>query len=360
MEEAPSVNLNNINKNANTNSYNLNLISNNGKSFNITISYNNFLLIIITNDSKKELKNEYICFSSIDEIKKTKYFLQFDNIKEIYDELLFIINQNQDLVSINEKDNHLELIFKLKNSKNEQILFKLENENVLSLTNYIILKENLSALTKEVNQIKDKMLILEKENFELKKDNFELKKEIENIKNILVKKDQLNNLNKIENLNSLICNEEDNILIKEFINSKQMIKAELLYRLTRDGNSVQKFHELCDNQGATLVLYRTQNGMKLGGFSPLSWDTKTGDYKNDWDTFVFSLTRKEKYPKKSINYSIYCHPSYGPYFKHFGIESNMEIFIIYNSFHFQGLEKICNATTSYNLNELEVFKITIL
>ena len=56
MEEAPSVNLNNINKNANTNSYNLNLISNNGKSFNITITYNNFLLIITTNDSKKDLK----------------------------------------------------------------------------------------------------------------------------------------------------------------------------------------------------------------------------------------------------------------------------------------------------------------
>ena len=172
------------------------------------------------------------------------------------------------------------------------------------------------------------MLILEKENFELKKDNFELKKEIENIKNILVKNNQLNCLNKIENLNSLICNEDDNILIKEFINSKQMVKAELLYRLTRDGNSLQKFHELCDNQGATLVLYRTQNGMKLGGFSPLSWDTKTGGYKNDWDTFVFSLTRKEKYPHKSINYSIYCHSSYGPYFKHFGIEGNMEIFII--------------------------------
>ena len=188
MEEAASINFNNISTNTNTNSYNLTLISNSGKTFNITISYNNFLLIITTNDSKKELKNVYICFSSIDEIKKTKYFLQFDNIKEIYDELLFIINQNQNLVSINEKDNLLELIFKLKNSKNEQILFKLESENVLSLTNYIILKENLSALTKEVNQIKYKMLALEKENFELKKDNFELKKEIENIKNILVKK----------------------------------------------------------------------------------------------------------------------------------------------------------------------------
>lgn len=360
MEEVPSINSNNIKAKANINANNLTLTSNNGNSFNIEISYNNFLLIIKSYDSKKDLKNEYICFSSIDEIKKTKYFLQFDNIKEIYDELLFIINENKNSVSINEKDNYLELIFKLKNSKNEQIIFKLEKENDLSLTNYIILKENFSALTIEVNQIKDKILILEKDNFELKKENFELKKEIESIKNILIKKNEINNLNKIENLNSLICDENDNILIKEFINSKQIVKAELLYRLTRDGNSIQKFHELCDNQGATLVLYRTQNGMKLGGFSPLSWDTKQGGYKDDWDTFVFSLTRKEKYPKKSINYSIYCHSSYGPYFKHFGIENNMELLKIYNDFYFQGLEKFINTTTSYNLNELEVFKIVII
>ena len=359
MEEAPSIKLNNTK--INTNSYNLNLNSNNGNNFNISISYNNYLLIFTANDSKKEPKIYYKCFSSIEEIKKTKYFLQFDNIKEIFDELQFIIKQEQNLVSINEKDNQLELIFNLKNSKNEQISFRLENENDLSLTNYIILKENFSELTKEVNQLKDKIWILEKDNFELKKDNFELKKEIENIKNILIKKNQINDLSVIENLNtSLICNEEDNKLIKDYINSNQKVKAELLYRLTRDGNSIQKFHELCDNQGATLVLYRTQNGMKLGGFSPLSWDIKTGGYKNDWDTFVFSLTRKEKYPKKSINYSIYCNSSYGPYFKHFGIEGNMELFKINLNSTFQGLEKISNTDNSYNLNELEVFKITII
>ena len=360
MENIPSININNLNEKANINTCNLTLTSNSGNCFNIVITYNNFLLIIKSYDSKKDLKNEYICFFSIDEIKKTKYFLQFDNIKEIYDEQLFIINQNKNAVSIKEKDNYLELIFELKNSKNEQILFKLENENDLTLTNYIILKEKFSALTIEVNQIKDKILILEKENFELKKDNFELKKEIENIKHILTKKNEINNLNIIQNLNSLICDENDNILIKEFINPKQIVKAELLYRLTRDGNSIKKFHDLCDNKGATLVLYRTQNGMKLGGFSPLSWDTKTGGYKDDWDTFLFSLTRKEKYPKKSINYSIYCSSSYGPYFKHFGIENNMELLKISNDFHFQGLEKFINSTTSYNLNELEAFKIVIL
>ena len=355
MEEAPILTPKIIN------SYNLNLTSNKGNNFNIIIYYNNYHLIVESYEQNKDLKNKSICISSIEEIKKTKYFLQFENIKEIFDELIFLIKQNKNLVLLNENENQLDLIFKLFNSKNEQITFKLEKENDISLANYINLRENFSELSKAVNQLKDKVFFLEKDNFELKKENFELKKEIQNIKDILIKQNQIKDLNnKIENLDSLICNEEDNILIKNYINSKQIIKAELLYRLTKDGNSIQKFHELCDNKGATLVLYRTQNGMKLGGFSPLSWDIKTGGYKNDWDTFVFSLTRKEKYPKKSISYSIYCNSSYGPYFRHFGIEDDMEIFKIYLNSTFQGLEKISNTDNIYNLNEVEVFKITII
>ena len=355
MEEAPTINFKNIN------TYNFNLISNNGNNFNIKISYDNFVLKIISNEQNKDSKNIFQCISSIEEIQKIRYFLQFENMQEIYNEFQFLIKQNKNLVSLNEKDSYLELIFNLPNSKNEQIIFKLEKDNDFSLLNYIILKENLSQVLQEINKLKEKLYILEKDNFELKKDNFELKKEIENIKNILIKKNQLDEINnKIENLNSLICNEEDNKLIKNYINSNQLIKAELLYRLSRDGNSIKKFHELCDNKGATLVLYRTQNGMKLGGFSPLSWDTNTGGYKNDWDTFVFSLTRKEKYPKNSRSYSIYCTSSYGPYFKHFGIEENMEIFKIDLNSTFQGLEKVSNTGNTYNLNEVEIFKITII
>ena len=354
MEGAPAI-IDNITK--------FNLKSNNGKDYEITIYFNNYHLVITLNEANKEQKNKYKCISSIDEIKKVKYFLQFENIKEIFNELQFLIkqNQNQNLIELNEKENQLYLIFKIHNSKNDQISFKLEDENNISLENYIILRENYYTIKDELNELKNKMFNLEKDNLELKKDNFELKKEIENIKNILIKNNQLDNLNnKIENLNSLICNEEDNMLIKNYINSHQHIKAELLYRLSINGNSIQKFHELCDNKGATLVLYRTQNGMKLGGFSPLSWDTSTGGYKNDWDTFVFSLTRKEKYPKKSSSYSIYCNSSYGPYFKHFGIEGNMEIFKIYLNSTFQGLEKVSNCDNTYNLNELEIFKITII
>ena len=64
----------------------------------------------------------------------------------------------------NEKDSYLELIFKLPNSKNEQIIFKFENNNDFSLLNYLILKENFSQVLQEINQLKEKIFILEKDN----------------------------------------------------------------------------------------------------------------------------------------------------------------------------------------------------
>jgi len=51
MEEVPSINSNNIKAKANINANNLTLTSNNGNSFNIEISYNNFLLITKSYDS---------------------------------------------------------------------------------------------------------------------------------------------------------------------------------------------------------------------------------------------------------------------------------------------------------------------
>jgi len=255
MEEAPAI-IDGING---INNINFNLKSNKGNNYEIIINGNNYHLIISLNELNKERKNKYKCITSIDDIKKTKYFLQFENIKEIMNELQFLIKQNQNLIELNEKENQFDLIFKILNSKNDQIIFRLEEENNLSFINYIILKEHYSKMKDELNELKNKIFNLEKENFELKKNNFELKIDIEKIKQILIKNNQLDDLNnKIENLNSLICNDDDNKLIKSYINSNQKIKAELLYRLTENGNSIQTFHQLCNNKGATLVLYRTQ------------------------------------------------------------------------------------------------------
>ena len=70
------------------------------------------------------------------------------------------------------------------------------------------------------------------------------------------------------------------------------IKAELLYRLTRDGELYKTFHEKCDNKGPTLVLIHDTTNIKTGGYTPLSWESFT-KWKKDNDTFIFNLTNEK-------------------------------------------------------------------
>src|SRR5688572_14716308 len=48
----------------------------------------------------------------------------------------------------------------------------------------------------------------------------------------------------------------------------------LLYRASRDGNTVATFHAKCDNKGATIVVIKIQDSDQLvGGYNPLFWDS---------------------------------------------------------------------------------------
>ena len=171
------------------------------------------------------------------------------------------------------------------------------------------------------------------------------------------------------NLKSFIINDNNNYneSIKNWINPKAFIKAELLYRLSRDGEEISKFHELCDNKGATLSLLEIENGNKLGIFTPLSWDNHS-DKKIDMETFIFNLNKNQKYKKYNNNkYSIYCRNNFGPWVycfrffkekmkkvKHQGLginevyEKGSELFPNNN---------ICDKY--FNVKEVEVFKIII-
>jgi hypothetical protein len=90
-----------------------------------------------------------------------------------------------------------------------------------------------------------------------------------------------------------------------------------LYKATDPdvGFSAAKFHSLCDKKGPTLTLIKTVAGHTFGGFTTISWDSTTNTYKNDTQSFLFSVDKQTKYPiVKTYEYAIYCHSSYGPIF----------------------------------------------
>ena len=85
--------------------------------------------------------------------------------------------------------------------------------------------------------------------------------------------------------------EEQKIL--EWI-GKSDVKAELLYRATRDGFASAKFHELCDDKGSTITFIKSSTGKRFGGYTHGPWK-KGGEYYEDQKAFVFSLSNMTKH-----------------------------------------------------------------
>ena len=81
------------------------------------------------------------------------------------------------------------------------------------------------------------------------------------------------------------CNECLN-KIYEWTGGKNM---ELLYRGTRDGMSVDVFHNKCNNKGPTISLFKNEKGYIFGGYTSVDW-TSYDNYKSDPDSFIFTLT----------------------------------------------------------------------
>jgi len=74
--------------------------------------------------------------------------------------------------------------------------------------------------------------------------------------------------------------------LKHWINPVLKIKAQLLYRASRDGDNFDIFHKLCDYQNPKEELVKLNNGYILGSYTTLDWETKS-NWKSDTNLFFF-------------------------------------------------------------------------
>lgn len=68
----------------------------------------------------------------------------------------------------------------------------------------------------------------------------------------------------------------------------------LLYKISRDGGSAEKFHELCDNKGPTVTIFYNTDNNVYGGYLSLSWQS-SGDWITDTSSFLFQLYSNSKW-----------------------------------------------------------------
>ena len=161
-------------------------------------------------------------------------------------------------------------------------------------------------------------------------------------------------------------------LISNWINPNSTFKYSLLYKATRDGDSVNIFHDKCDSVNNTIVLISTTEGWKFGGYTDSSWKDprdywfeENEDIVDTNNTFIFSLNLHKKYPSIYKSPKIRCGFDKGP---NFGdgpdimiVNKFFKIFSTCNSpMSFGNMEKpneFNGGTNAFIVKDIEVFHV---
>ena len=330
---------------------NFEIKSNTGKMFYINLLNQEEYLIITAYYISNKNKIEYESKFDISYIKKVKLFILYDTINECLEEINLGINTGKSYLV--EEKNYINIFIPLNNIKFNEINFKVD------------LKENINIVNnKEINELKN---VIKDQNNEI----INLKNKVNQLEllvnDLLIFKNDI--LGKITfKINSKIVDSYFNIiLIKNWINninneSSKIIKAKLLYKLSKDGDSIDTFHQKCDNNSPTLLLVETTNGRKFGGYTTCVWSVNKGG-KKDGKTFLFSLDEKKLYKKKKEHENerdIYCRKDAGPTFGGNDLYFYQTLKKGYSASPYYFLDKndlAKNIKDDFDIKEIEIFKI---
>ena len=292
----------------------------NNENLEINLSLKKDFLLISTEMKSNILPIKFFNEFSLSKLKSNKIFDNLDSIEDIFNFLIMMINNNENLnnkilIQKNKNENSNEN----KENSNENKENNNNNNIILSIPTNIKkfnqitfeLKKINTSINTEINYLFNLIKKLQKEKDEFQAEiekNYikksDLPKIIENYINI--------HINKQIFPESKIILPEENKLICNWISNKN-IQAKFLYRASIDGDSSKDFHNKCDNKGATICFFKLNNGCRIGGFSSVSW-SMNGGCKKDANAFIFSLDNKEKYCLRNKNENAVFHCKNGPVF----------------------------------------------
>jgi len=95
------------------------------------------------------------------------------------------------------------------------------------------------------------------------------------------------------------------------------LMPKMIYHGSRDGMNAKKFHQLCDQKGATVTLIEcifdgATESTKIGGFLDHSWNSEGYIYSDE--AFLFSVNAQVKCPLAQKGKAAYGRAAYGPRF----------------------------------------------
>ena len=100
----------------------------------------------------------------------------------------------------------------------------------------------------------------------------------------------------------------DNLIEKlTSITNSNSLKAKLLYKATRDGDTIKNFSDKYGNVKNTLIIIKTSENLIFGGFTREEWGNTHMDKKDDY-AFCFNLKNKKIYEAVKGSNSIFFYP----------------------------------------------------
>ena len=257
---------------------------------------------------------KYMDIFNLDSLKKINcFFNQFQNT----DKMIKVINNfmNSDKFRINDENNESKTIY-FSNPLDEEDIISIElkmkeksrKEIVKDLSNTVTeLKEKNIDLENKINTMNNLLTEIQK-----KYDEKILKLE-ESLRIMNQKLEEEKSINQDSSIDSLIVSKKEDVqLLKEWISPNKKISFELIYRATRDGDTIKDFHNKCDNKSPTICIMETPKGYIFGGYTTVLFnllENKEVKIKDD-KAFVFSLDKREKYKTKDENRAIINSPNF--------------------------------------------------
>jgi predicted nucleic acid-binding Zn-ribbon protein len=274
--------------------------------------------------------------------------------------------------------------------ENEELKRQLEQylNNINNLEKIKILKEDENSLLKsQIQELLKNQKRLEEIILEKQKVNEELKLQIKQLINKLNISESQNNIirqtqrvrNSLDNQTLTIhdshlevikgdiikSTSELEFLTRKICRNYKKITLDLLYKASIDGDKAESFHNKCDIANSSLVLIKTSDGKRFGGYTTCNWKGNSIEKKDEF-AFVFSLDKMKIYDIIPGENAIGCYPKYGPVFLGCQIRVYDECFKNGGTTFEKGLNynteedfELSGGKQKYNIKEVEVYSIEL-
>ena len=296
-------------------------------------------------------------------LEENKILRQRNGADSQTDEINILKQENESLRKQLEKYLSLENTFEqykiLKEQEINYLKLQIEEyiKNQKKLEEIILLKQKeIDELKNQIQQLLNNVNITESRNYVMRQQPGGAEKQtltIQDTRMERVKGDIIRTTAELEFLTRKICQ------------NFTKVKLDLLYKATLDSDRASVFHNKCDFANKSLVLVKSGNDKRFGGYTTCSWRGNSIEKKDD-NAFVFSLDKMQIYDIIPGEDAIGCYPKYGPVFLGCQIRIYDEFFTKGGTTFEKGLNyntqedyELTGGMKAFEVKEIEVYSIEL-